>query len=56
MTKAGHMIKVEVTIGICRTLEVGTTSEMTGIEINITEVIKETVRIGKDHIHRQKQR
>ena len=35
MTKVGHMIKIEVVIGIIKTSEVGTTSEVTGIEVKI---------------------
>ena len=40
MTKAGHMIAIEVIIRTIRILEVGTMLEMIGIGINIIEVIE----------------
>ena len=45
MTEAGCSIKVEVIIGIIRTFEVGTIFEITGIKINIKEVIIENKQI-----------
>ena len=50
MTKASYMIKIEVKAGIIRTSEVGTTLENTGIEVNIIEVIAETLRIETGHV------
>ena len=43
MTKAGYTIKIEVTIEKMRILEIGTMLEMTGIEVNMIEVIEETL-------------
>ena len=45
LEKAGYVIEIEVIIGIIRSSEAGTSLEMTGIEINIIEVIKETLKI-----------
>ena len=39
------MIKIEVIIGIIRPSEVGPTLEVIGIEINIKEMIEETLKI-----------
>ena len=48
--KAGHMIEIEETIGTIRILEVGTTLERIGIELNIIKVTEETLRIETGHI------
>ena len=45
MTEASHMIK-----GIIKTLAELPTLEMRGIEVNIIEVIEETLRIEPGHI------
>ena len=50
ITKAGHLTKGEVIIGIIRTLQVGATIKMAGIEVNIIQVIKETLRIETGHM------
>ena len=50
MTRAGHMIEIKVTIGTMRILEVGTTSEMTAIEVNVIEVIEETLRTETGYV------
>ena len=44
MTKTGHMIKVEVIIGIIRTSMVGAPLEMTGIEVNIIKGDRRTIK------------
>ena len=44
--KAGHMIKIEVIIGTIKISEVGTALEMVGMEVNMINVIEETLRMG----------
>ena len=48
--KADHMVELEVIIGIIKILEVGTTLEMTGIEVNMIKVIEETLRRETAHM------
>ena len=50
MTKAGNMFKTKVIIGTIRIFEVGTTLEIIGIEVNIIEVIEETLRTETGHM------
>ena len=50
LRNAGNFIKVKVIIGTIRISEVGTILEMMGIEVNLIEVIEETLRIKTDHI------
>ena len=44
MTKAGHMLKIEVIRGTIRISEVETTLEIIGIEVNIIAVIEEALK------------
>ena len=55
MTRVGHMREIEVRIGTIRISEVGTRLKMIGIEINILEVIGETLRTGTGHMREVKQ-
>ena len=48
--KTGHMIEIKVIIGTIRILEVGTTLEMTGIQVNMIKVIEETLSIETGHV------
>ena len=50
MKRVGHIIKIERIIGIIRILEVGTTSNMIGKEINMSEVTGESLRIETGHM------
>ena len=50
MMTAGHIIKLEVIIGTMRTLEVGVTTEIIGIEVNIVQVVEGTLRIETGHM------
>ena len=49
MTKAGHIIKVEVIIEMIKTSDVGSTLKMIGADVNIEEVIGGTVRVERGH-------
>ena len=40
MTKASYMIEIEVILGTIRISEAGTTLSMTGIEVNMIELLK----------------
>ena len=50
MIKAGHIMQIEVIIGTIRLLEARTTIEMVEIEVNIIEVIEETLRTETGHM------
>ena len=50
MTKADDIIQREIIIGTIRISNVGTTLEMIGINVNIMEVIEETLRIETSHM------
>ena len=50
MTKASHMIKVEVIIGTLRTLDMGVTINVIVTEVNINEVIEGNLRIEQCHM------
>ena len=50
MTKAGHLMEIEVIIGTIRISEIGTTLERIGIAGNMIKVIEETLRIETGHM------
>ena len=50
MKRAGHLIEIEVIIGTIIISEIGTILEVIGIEVNIIQVIEETLRIETGHM------
>ena len=50
MTKAGHIIQIELKIGTIRILETEINLEMMEIEVNIMQKIEETLRTETGHM------
>ena len=56
MIEAGHMTKVEVITGIIKTIEVEETLETVGIQTNIIEVIRGSLKEETCHLTEDKVR